>query len=284
MHLACGPTGTEHHAASCGAIAAAGGVPALVALLSSGNDQLRLHAATMLQALAFRSPEHSTAIAAAGAIPPLVRALAASNMHDLRGASAGALATLALGSAERSAQALAAGALLPLLQLARTGEGPRMLFTACGALGSMMASSPACRHVICQAGGVAVLQAVRRRSSDALVQEMAARVLAVLPSQPQQASPPPADAPSTSAAAAAQPTVAAAPPPRPPAPRVCANPACGATTGLRRCGGCAAVRYCSEACSKAHWRAHKAECRRLVAEREAASTSGGASGSGAARP
>lgn len=45
--------------------------------------------------------------------------------------------------------------------------------------------------------------------------------------------------------------------------RVCAAEGCDATRGLRRCGGCGTVRYCSEACCKAHWRAHKAECRRL---------------------
>lgn len=37
----------------------------------------------------------------------------------------------------------------------------------------------------------------------------------------------------------------------------------------RRCSGCATVRYCSEACSRAHWQAHKAACRRLQAQRAA---------------
>ncbi|EFN51033.1 hypothetical protein CHLNCDRAFT_59345 [Chlorella variabilis] len=45
--------------------------------------------------------------------------------------------------------------------------------------------------------------------------------------------------------------------------RVCAAEGCGNTSGLRRCSGCRAVRYCSEACSHAHWKAHKTECRRL---------------------
>ena len=53
-------------------------------------------------------------------------------------------------------------------------------------------------------------------------------------------------------------------------PRVCAAPGCGATRGLKRCGGCGTVRYCSEACSRVHWREHRAECRRLQAERAAA--------------
>ncbi len=56
--------------------------------------------------------------------------------------------------------------------------------------------------------------------------------------------------------------------PRP--PRICAAPGCGATRGLLRCGGCGTVRYCSEACCKAHWREHKPACRRLQAEAAAA--------------
>ncbi len=75
----------------------------------------------------------------------------------------------------------------------------------------------------------------------------------------------------TAAAAAAAAAAAPARHSRPPAPRICAAPGCGATHSLRRCGGCGTVRYCSEACCKAHWRAHKAECRRLQAERAAAS-------------
>ena len=52
----------------------------------------------------------------------------------------------------------------------------------------------------------------------------------------------------------------------PAAPRVCA--ACSTTSGrLRRCGGCGAVRFCSEACMRPHWHdAHKVECRRMQAE------------------
>ena len=55
---------------------------------------------------------------------------------------------------------------------------------------------------------------------------------------------------------------------------VCAAEGCTNTQGLRKCGGCGTVRYCSEACSRAHWRAHKAECRRLQAQ-----TAGGAAAS-----
>ena len=66
------------------------------------------------------------------------------------------------------------------------------------------------------------------------------------------------------------PSAAHSPSPQLHAPHVCAVPGCGATTGLKRCSGCHAVRYCSVECSRAHWRAHKTECWRLQAEAEAA--------------
>ena len=85
---------------------------------------------------------------------------------------------------------------------------------------------------------------------EALERQLAAQVALNAPPPLQQPAPEPQLQASTSSAPAPQPK-----PPKAPAPRVWANPACGATTGrLRRCGGCAAVRYCSEACSRAHWR------------------------------
>lgn len=100
----------------------------------------------------------------------------------------------------------------------------------------------------------------------------------------------PVHEPPAAAAAAAPPiapidpgVAAAAPPPAPqpepaaasmpalsPAPHVCAAEGCSAARGLKRCGGCASVRYCSVECSRAHWPAHRAACRRLQAERAAA--------------
>jgi hypothetical protein len=51
----------------------------------------------------------------------------------------------------------------------------------------------------------------------------------------------------------------------PPLPAQCAQ--CGASAAaMKRCGGCAAVVYCSAACGEAHWRAgHKEACRRDAA-------------------
>jgi hypothetical protein len=43
----------------------------------------------------------------------------------------------------------------------------------------------------------------------------------------------------------------------------CANPGCGGT-GLKKCAGCLTVFFCSPACIRAHWPAHKAECKRIA--------------------
>jgi hypothetical protein len=43
----------------------------------------------------------------------------------------------------------------------------------------------------------------------------------------------------------------------------CANLAGDPGARGRRCGGCHLVRYCSEACSRADWAAHKVTCRLL---------------------
>ena len=66
--------------------------------------------------------------------------------------------------------------------------------------------------------------------------------------------------PPAPSASASQPAAASPSRRRPPAPRVCAAPGCGATRGLHGCGGCGTVRYCSAQCSRAHWREHRADC------------------------
>jgi ankyrin repeat protein len=44
----------------------------------------------------------------------------------------------------------------------------------------------------------------------------------------------------------------------------CANPGCDGA-GLKKCAGCLKVFFCGPACIRAHWPAHKAECKRIAA-------------------
>lgn len=70
----------------------------------------------------------------------------------------------------------------------------------------------------------------------------------------------------------------------------CALSSCtsGATSGLKKCGQCKAVSYCSQECQKADWRSHKAVCVPQGAGRKdeaaASSTSGFAVSSAVAAP
>jgi ankyrin repeat protein len=43
----------------------------------------------------------------------------------------------------------------------------------------------------------------------------------------------------------------------------CANPGCDGA-GLKKCAGCLKVFFCSPTCIRAHWPAHKAECKRIA--------------------
>jgi hypothetical protein len=45
----------------------------------------------------------------------------------------------------------------------------------------------------------------------------------------------------------------------------CSHPGCSGA-GLLKCTGFKQARYCGEACQLAHWKAHKADCRRLSTE------------------
>ena len=79
------------------AIAAAGAIPQLVALLGSSNI-VRVEAAKALRNLACNHPANKQAIAAAGAIPLLVAALGGGSTK-LEGAAAAALRNLARNNA-----------------------------------------------------------------------------------------------------------------------------------------------------------------------------------------
>jgi ankyrin repeat protein len=46
----------------------------------------------------------------------------------------------------------------------------------------------------------------------------------------------------------------------------CSHPGCSGA-GLKKCTGCRQARYCGRACQLAHWKAHKADCKRWSAEK-----------------
>ena len=48
----------------------------------------------------------------------------------------------------------------------------------------------------------------------------------------------------------------------------CSHPGCSGA-GVMKCTGCRQARYCGEVCQLAHWKAHKADCRRWSAELKA---------------
>ena len=264
------PGGEARHSE---ALVAAGVVPGLAGLLSSTDAR-----APPLAAEALRRVARGGGAAAAAAIlqPPVARALVqalGSSRANVRVPAAASLASLLPADAgpadERVAAVAAAGAITGLVrccQLASDGSDDPL--SAVLALHLLCRSSPAHARAAGAAGAAQVLQRLQTRAGiPADVRDLiAGTALGVLEARAGDS--PPSSQPAQPTAG--QPPGAAAARRLPPAPRVCAAPGCGATSGLRRCGGCAAVRYCSEACSHAHWRAHRAECRRQQSERAAA--------------
>lgn len=251
-----------------------GAVPALVTLLDSTDDApVQLEALEALHHIAVFNLARSHAVAAAGAIPLAVRLLG-SPCADVAREAAQLLGGLAQHSTEWAAAILAAGAIQPLVQLLRSATRAEVQMTAVQALSALLDSCPGCGHSIAAAGGAAALQLIAGTGSGLLTRVFAAQVLRKLPpsgaaeaqeaassQQAQQATTQPAPPPAPAQPAAAPPAAAGLSRP----PCICGALGCGATTGLKRCGGCRAVRYCSVECCRAHWKAHKAECRRVQA-------------------
>ena len=101
------------------AIAAAGGIPPLVALITSGSDSAKGYAAGALRNLA-RNDQNKAAIAAAGGIPPLV-ALVTSGSDFAKENGARALRILAAND-QNMAAIVAAGGIPPLVALVTSGS------------------------------------------------------------------------------------------------------------------------------------------------------------------
>ena len=241
------------------AVVAAGGVPSLLALLSSHVADV---AVRVLDCLAHACPEACVAIEDVGGVPMLMQ-LVSTRAGAAEGAAClvGRLAELSpqLRSAFQAAGAQAAiGQLLlsygiPDDELARMYDtvGEELRLERAG-LGSPPPSA-------------AAAEGAEEPAEE--VEEAAAA--AALPAEP--ATPHAAEAAGSSTPLPHQPSQPASVQIAAPNPhKICAAPGCGATRGLRLCGGCGTVRYCSEACSHAHWREHRAECRRLQAEQQKA--------------
>lgn len=232
----------------CRDVAATGCIPRVVRLLdgSAGEESTDVAARLLQNISSTDDPSISDAMVAAGAVPALVAVLrAADSSSDTLVSAVDALQNLRLdGHKPALLAAGAASALQPL----RSWPNPAVQLAAANQLARLQDRAP----TAVLRGTVQVMDGSDPGGTSTFVQTG--------PLQPAAAS----------SAASAAPAAPPQPQPQQRPPRVCAAPGCGVTRGLRRCGGCRSVRYCSEACCRAHWQAHKAECRRLQAQRAAA--------------
>jgi vacuolar protein 8 len=135
------------------AIARAGGIVPLVALLTVQDPAAGAEAARALRSLAFNA-EHQVLIAQAGAIAPLVT-LVQSGTAGQKEHAAAALWTLAV-NAENQVLIAQAGAIAPLVTLVQSGTAGQKE-KAAGALANLAANNADNKVLIAQAGAIAPL-------------------------------------------------------------------------------------------------------------------------------
>ena len=143
------------------AIAAAGGIPPLVALVTSGSDSAKAQAACALENLA-PNDQNMAAIAAAGGIPPLV-ALVTSGSDSAKEHAAGALRNLAMNDQNMAAIA-AAGGIPPLVALVTSGSDSAKEQAARALIN--LALNDQNKAAIAAAGGIPPLVALVTSGSD----------------------------------------------------------------------------------------------------------------------
>ena len=267
------------------AIAASGAVPLVVGRFQQCGISGRTPgcSAILLAILAGGGLSCSAAAAASGAVEALVQLRRRSDCSEVQQdamLSLGILADLFAGSAEAAA---AAGAIPVVVQLLGSIEAGTQQ-QAAGLLGAWAWAAPQLKPAIVEAGGLAALDRLLP-SSIGKVDEAIDLIRAPDPAaeepQPDQSSDPALQhATGTAPSTPAQPAPARHARP----PRMCAAPGCGATSGLKLCAGCRVACSCSVECSQAHWREHKAKCRRLQAKRAAAAAEDAAAANVCAEP
>ena len=221
------------------AIDAAGGLAALAERLCCSSSSARTLTGVLraLTDLVADQPERSFALAAMpGALPRLVQLLgSAAGSARVQSEAAAALANIALY--KHIAGAAVATGVVPALAAALRAAGcapapaPEIPHLA-----SNLAAAGQGEALL--AAGLATHLHQLAASSVPGVSKYASKILELMGNPLNQ------PAPAVRAASVLQQQ------PRP----ACAAPGCSATSGLRLCGGCGTVNYCSAACSRAHWR------------------------------
>lgn len=242
---------------ACAAVAAAGGVAALAALLSRSGSETRSMAAAALGHLTLGSSDAAVDMLDTGCLARLL-------LSALEGASTmkpeaarltqHAAVNTVLGLAaldaepELAAAVVEAGAvpaLAALLQAHHASADHALLQKTAMALHALAEASQG--QAVLRARVVAPLGCLRSDSPSPLVQQSALDALRSLGLAA-------ADLPRSIQRAA----------------KMCAA-CCATDVHLRSCASCLTVRYCSQECQHAHWGAHRSTCRRLQAETAAAS-------------
>ena len=254
--LACAVVAGDEYAR---AAVAAGAAPVLARRLLSGGPFVLQRVGSAIGNLAAGGPVCCAALVAAGVVPPLVQLLS----HDAtRLQAAAALASLAAYGDHQHRQAVVAAGAIPCLERCLQAADNPAAACAARALAALAAGNPEHALAVTTAGNEPILRRLLQTSSDE-VQPIAGQTLDACASAQAQQPAPAADQPPPAATGSAAPV----------APRVCAAPGCAC--GLHRCSACRTVPYCSQACIRAHWRQHKAECRRVQVEQAQAGCGGG---------
>ena len=158
------------------AIAAASGIPPLVALVTSGSDSAKQDAARALGNLAVND-QNKAAITAVGGIPPLV-ALVTSGSDFAKQCAARALANLATNDQSKAAIAAAGG--IPSLAALVTSGSDSAKGHAAHALGNL-ARNDENRAAIMAAGGVQAIQEMAKDGKVLVHRQMAQEALKHFP-------------------------------------------------------------------------------------------------------